>query len=257
MFGSFRDLAFLGAAMGGGELWTPAAITTALWLDAADASTVTTVSGAVSEWRDKSGNGRNATQPAPSDRPTYSSTAFNNKPGLVFNGENSNLNHQLAGPSQWTLIAVFQINSLQTGFRGIFAIGPANLSGGSILLARTDSADAIGTYTSNTVNSTSVNTVGQMRIAIMEDDDSTAGVKGFFVNGTAAGTFTGNPIGQPSTIGGVSSQRLAGTIAECIVLPLVAAIDTRQRIEGYLAHRWDLTASLPSDHPYKTTAPTV
>ena len=30
----------------------------------------------------------------------------------------------------------------------------------------------------------------------------------------------------------------------------------RQRIEGYLAHKWGLTGDLASGHPYKTAAPT-
>ena len=29
----------------------------------------------------------------------------------------------------------------------------------------------------------------------------------------------------------------------------------RQKIEGYLAHKWGLAASLPADHPYKDAAP--
>lgn len=49
--------------------WTPAQITTALWFDASDSSTITTVSGAVSQWNDKSGNNRHATQAAASERP--------------------------------------------------------------------------------------------------------------------------------------------------------------------------------------------
>ena len=42
-----------------GRLWTPGLLRPALWLDASDISTITVSSG-VSEWRDKSGNGRNA-----------------------------------------------------------------------------------------------------------------------------------------------------------------------------------------------------
>jgi hypothetical protein len=30
----------------------------------------------------------------------------------------------------------------------------------------------------------------------------------------------------------------------------------RQRVEGYLAHKWGLTADLASNHPYKSSAPT-
>ena len=42
-----------------GRLWTPALLRPSLWLDASDISTITVSSG-VSEWRDKSGNGRHA-----------------------------------------------------------------------------------------------------------------------------------------------------------------------------------------------------
>ena len=36
----------------------------------------------------------------------------------------------------------------------------------------------------------------------------------------------------------------------------VPATDDRQRIEGYLAHKWGTTALLPAAHPYKSAAPT-
>jgi hypothetical protein len=29
----------------------------------------------------------------------------------------------------------------------------------------------------------------------------------------------------------------------------------RQKLEGYLAHKWGLGANLPVDHPYKTVGP--
>lgn len=51
--------------------WTPAQLQTALWLDAADASTVTLNGSTVSQWSDKSGNGRNATQSTAASQPAY------------------------------------------------------------------------------------------------------------------------------------------------------------------------------------------
>ncbi len=71
--------------------WDPSRITTALWLDAADASTVTTVSGAVSQWNDKSGNGRNASQATAGNRPTYTSAGQNNLNVLTLDGSNDSL----------------------------------------------------------------------------------------------------------------------------------------------------------------------
>ena len=65
-------------------VWNPSMIQTALWLDAADASTVTTVSGAVSQWNDKSGNGRHASQSTSGARPALQAAQLNNKSVIFF-----------------------------------------------------------------------------------------------------------------------------------------------------------------------------
>jgi hypothetical protein len=52
-----------------------------------------------------------------------------------------------------------------------------------------------------------------------------------------------------------SAVRPHWTLAEMIIIDGVPSTSDRQRIEGYLAHKWDQTDSLPSDHPYKTTPP--
>jgi hypothetical protein len=46
-----------------------------------------------------------------------------------------------------------------------------------------------------------------------------------------------------------------GKISEIIITPSAISSADRERVEGYLAHKWDLTADLPSGHPYKTTPP--
>jgi hypothetical protein len=45
-----------------------------------------------------------------------------------------------------------------------------------------------------------------------------------------------------------------GFIGEVVI---VSGVDdtTRQKLEGYLAHKWGLTDSLPAGHPYKATPP--
>lgn len=52
-------------------LWTPANISTALWLDANDRTTITLNGATVSSWADKSGNGKNATQSTAANQPGY------------------------------------------------------------------------------------------------------------------------------------------------------------------------------------------
>jgi hypothetical protein len=57
-----------------------------------------------------------------------------------------------------------------------------------------------------------------------------------------------------------ANERMEGSLAEFLTfagLPGTGGTDVShvERIEGYLAHKWGRTGSLPSDHPYKSTAP--
>ena len=57
-----------------------------------------------------------------------------------------------------------------------------------------------------------------------------------------------------------SNERLDGRVAEFFVvgtLPGTGGTDITEfeKAEGYLAHKWGLTGNLPSDHPYKSSAP--
>ena len=53
------------------------------------------------------------------------------------------------------------------------------------------------------------------------------------------------------------ADRLDGQVAEVVVIDGALDEQTRQKIEGYLAHKWGLAASLPAEHPYKDSAPIV
>jgi hypothetical protein len=74
--------------------WTPADLTagTALWLDAGDPSTITTASGTVTEWRDKSGRGRHARATAlASSQPAWVASSQNNLGAVSFDGIDDSL----------------------------------------------------------------------------------------------------------------------------------------------------------------------
>ncbi|MFM6201253.1 MAG: hypothetical protein ACKPE1_19315, partial [Dolichospermum sp.] len=70
----------------GKKLWLPAQMSTALWLDAADSSTIILNGATVSQWRDKSGNGRHISQGTAANQPTYTANGLNGKPVLTFDG---------------------------------------------------------------------------------------------------------------------------------------------------------------------------
>ena len=57
-----------------------------------------------------------------------------------------------------------------------------------------------------------------------------------------------------------SNERMGGRMAEFFTVASVPGtggtdITDFQKAEGYLAHKWALTGSLPSGHPYKSSAP--
>lgn len=54
-----------------------------------------------------------------------------------------------------------------------------------------------------------------------------------------------------------SGNHLDGNVSEVVVGNGTLSDSDRERIEGYLAHKWGLTSSLPTAHPYKSSAPTI
>ncbi len=48
-----------------------------------------------------------------------------------------------------------------------------------------------------------------------------------------------------------------GLIGEIVVINRLLSTDESLRLEGYLAHKWGLTSSLPDSHPYKAFPPVI
>lgn len=77
---------------------------------------------------------------------------------------------------------------------------------------------------------------------------------------TAVDDFTGtlgfaNDLNIGFVPGGASW--VSGDIFEVVYSDTLLRSDERQRIEGYLAHKWALTDGLPTGHPFKTQAPDI
>ncbi|WP_213067270.1 hypothetical protein [Acinetobacter sp. CFCC 10889] len=60
-----------------------------------------------------------------------------------------------------------------------------------------------------------------------------------------------------SSLGASFSESYVGKIGCVIVGDGVLSLSDRQKLEGWAAHKYGLTDSLPLDHPYKTLIPTV
>ena len=271
-----------------GRLWTPAHLRTALWLDAADLSTISVATG-VSTWRDKSGNQRNFSQPTGGTQPTLTPNGLNGNNVLSFNG------------SQWLTSdsTVATWNSLHNANgSSIFAVlkaGNTNDPNAIHGLMGTNGGAAanIGTYiayddrasvpTNNRVlaqvsggGSTSVSAASADNLMpanapvilshIADPSNSTAANRSFVrVNKTLSqiNTQTATPSAsnasfalQIGALGG-NTVPLTGYIAEIVVLASIASAKVRQQIEGYLAWKWGLRYALTTGSPFLNRPPLI
>jgi hypothetical protein len=70
----------------------------------------------------------------------------------------------------------------------------------------------------------------------------------------ASNHFTVSGLGG-STSGCTGGCQANLELAELVVLYSALLSPERERLEGYLAHKWGIAAKLPADHPYKDAAP--
>ena len=94
------------------KLWTPQAVSTSIWLDANDSTTITLNGSNVSQWSDKSGNSRHISQGTAASQPTYAATGLNSKGLITFDGSNDillNASVGANGVSNFTIISVFRV----------------------------------------------------------------------------------------------------------------------------------------------------
>jgi len=235
-------------------LWSPAEITTELWLDASDYSTITESGGSVDQWDDKSGNDRHVSQGTNPKKPTYSATGFDGgtKPSIAFDGGDTLNRSSITGTAagEWSVFAVIDDQSVD-GYDYLFTtFGTTEQrfmlgTGGPQYNNQADgNADAGATFVA-----------GEQQVAYEATTDARVWRDGTQIAG-AAYTYTATDANGNWAVGSRGgSDYMVGDICELIFLPGKATAETRQRIEGYLAWKWGLEADLPSGHPYETFAP--
>jgi hypothetical protein len=257
------------------RLWTPAQLPgLALWLDATDISTITLNGGNVSQWNDKSSNARHATQPNASSQIPYNSTGLNNKPALVFPSASNNLSISTAHYS-WApdrKFANFTVANLTNTTSAIF-----------LRLLNSETPGTTGTdypqgYMGTGSPSTNFFAIAGVALTtpqiaglfgaprVLAQIFGTGGV-GADVHGASidAGTIlqtpncTGLLATQGMRIGSVLLNPFSwrGPIGEVVQVSGDLTVLNRQRVEGYLAHKWEMATNLPANHPFRFTPPTA
>jgi hypothetical protein len=230
-----------------------------LWFDAADASSVTLSGSNVTAWRNKSVNGGSVTPTANAFQ--YVQTFNGSYPAIsgVSTGGNGTIGSiasvTLSNPS--TVFAVFQNTGLNSGTTSLpylfnitsttnrayaYAYNQTTTPGLMRVSAGVGSADS----------ATNVNTTTSQVFSMEIGASSTL----TYQNGTLITTsaITGGSLTGTITIGGNNSLNAwTGFFCEFIIFNNALITAERQQIEGYLAWKWGLQATLPATHPYLNT----
>lgn len=247
------------AAAGGGGGWSPLELggDLDLWLDAADSSSITITSGRVSQWDDKSGNGYHVSQATAGLRPTYSATALNSLPGLVYDSTGRVLaNTTNFMGFEYSIFAVADFDYF-AGYQRLISASTDVLllfGGGAVYFTTMFRSGA--TWGDTNANTPLVDVTSASVLGVVKGNGG-AGAAIPYVNGTAQNAKNASTaFTHDITIGSIlSGQYFQGSVSEVIITSSLTTTDERQKIEGYLAHKWGLEGSLPGAHPYKSAAP--
>lgn len=261
--------------------WTPAELGVGQWLN--DTSAVTDAgSGACSQWNDISGNAWHFSQGTSGKRPLIVPSGLNGRRIITFDG----------GDIMNASGAVGLFRDVAAGYLfGLYRLGVTDVSPtqrGFYWFSRNGSTTSrLVLGASNSVATANTPYFGGRRL----DSDSFAGpesatprsmqwvmalgvcnystrVIDLYINGELDSSVTGawssggntsNTNSNGVSLGGILSEAsfFPGSIAEVFAGVGTLAPDDIDRVFGYAAHRWNLTGSLPSDHPYKTDAPEI
>lgn len=226
-----------------GDPWTPLQVSPILWLDANRPQSLTVTSGLVDEWRDRTDNDFHASQTG-SARPEYVADGINSLPsvefgpGLTLVGMHGVQNWQeVFVVAQWTGggTAFPEYNGLFTGTTG---------AEGDVVLIGTPGVGLYATPGTFSINATAD------AAAFPAITDPTL-LHRFFPSPASVNNYQ---IGNDRNNAGRNWQ---GLIGEVIAFDETPTTDTRQRVEGYAAHKWGFADKLPIDHPYYAAAPTI
>lgn len=96
---------------------------------------------------------------------------------------------------------------------------------------------------------------GTSRIKLNGGTEAVSGV--VYTTGVTSTADKGDNFGVGGQAYGTSERSLNSEFAEVLVIDGLLTATEWEKLEGYLAHQWGLTANLPSGHPYKSSPPTI
>ena len=232
--------------------FTPRSISgLAAWWDASDAASITTVSGAVSQWNDKSGNGVHATQTTANNRPVNTSQTLNGRAVMTFDGSNDIMSFTGTARTDETQFVVVRNNMVASAVSNQQILGDASSGFGVTAVIKNDGSTNSDVFThcgGFSLGTTSAryqfpanNPFGPAVVSAIRSSASGGILR---TDGVQRATCTTSNSYALARIGGVgSSLPLNGYIAEIVIYSRALSVADVQRVERYLGTKWGVTVA--------------
>lgn len=243
--------------------WDPSSISTRLWLDMDDQTTFTESGGYVTSIDDKSGNNYTFNASAGSTI-TAVDLEQNNKNVLRFDNDSDATSYtsigfdNTASKHKWYFVTKVTSSDANDALFTYTKSNPTvqvilfNLSGGGVFSG--DWYMNPGTH----LTGNATNLLNQWVMLSIEIDLTNqlvdASLNTVPYNEDVALGFTAADFGSGSVRLNDYQNNADSDWGEIVCVEDASQANT-EKIEGYLAHKWGLTADLPVDHPYKSVAP--
>jgi len=254
--------------------FSPTSITgCVLWMDAADSSTITLSSTAITQWNDKSSSGNNFVQATTANSPTIGTSA-NGLPTVYFATDNKQLvssqNNATTGNASRTVIQVFWCPTLSSAYYSVTGTesgaNPAQAWGH----AKNANSDVTYPFAYSSVGNdvyTFVYSTPNPLVTYAQYDSTASSLNSYYATSgatggtTTVGNFTTKSCTFNTTAGvwylGRRQQAATGSITshllEMIHFNKALSTTERQQIESYLVQKWALTGLLSAGHPGLTS----
>ena len=220
-----------------------------LWLDAADSSSFTLSGSTLLTIKDKSASNNSMTV---ASAPTYSATGFNSSPCFVLASGNS-ITCPVSNVTTQDIMMVAVWKQTANSMGSPFSLGSSG-SGSEVGLIWHSGENRYLAYTYGAGDSH--NSSVSYNVNVIQIGIKLSGNMSCWINGTVGDTAAsgrGN-IANTIYVGG-GGWAMVGNLAEVLFYVGTVTTNQRQQVEGYLAAKWGLQASLPTSHPYYAANP--
>jgi hypothetical protein len=246
---------FSGSGGAPSELWTPLNdMSRIVWYDFGDASTITITGAGISALVNKANPGTlNLSQATDSHRATWDGTWVTARPTNISTGLNITTTVNFTNAAYLQMhSAILRSNVAFTGRHWVVVAGS-----GRHAVSETSNLNRVSASTSGTTESPNV--------IVQDYANNTTTLLGTLFNGSTTKTlynngnvtFTDTSAQQSAGVGSLF-QMLSG-YAVCSMRDFIITgsitTDTRQKYEGFLAHRAGTQGSLDAGHPFKSRPP--